>query len=327
MLGIRGPWWAVFPRLLEGRSACAALVAIAVGVLVVPISPLAQQVVDPAFDASVQSPAFSRGKGPLVAIDDGHQNFHTRTGNFAPFSALLENDGYRVIDIGAPFNDSVLSNVAVLVIANAGSNDDASWRLPTHSALARDEIESVTRWVRKGGSLLLVADHMPAAGAAAALARSFGIHFTNGYTYQRRPPGLRGDLFTLSDGLLRRHAVQRGRTTDEVIDTIMTFTGQAFQASRAVDTVMVFDRSAVTYLPSDAEADFDSTTATVYSGSWLHAVCFEEGAGRVAVFGEAGLFSAQLAGPQKHPMGMNHPSARQNRQLALNVMHWLSRKL
>jgi hypothetical protein len=48
------------------------------------------------------------------------------------------------------------------------------------------------------------------------------------------------------------------------------------------------------------------------------------GKGRVAVFGEAAMFSAQLAGPKKSPMGMNAPIAKQNPQFLLNVMHWLS---
>jgi hypothetical protein len=36
------------------------------------------------------------------------------------------------------------------------------------------------------------------------------------------------------------------------------------------------------------------------------------------------MFSAQLAGPNKLPMGMNAPIARQNSQFLLNVMHWLT---
>ncbi|MHC4507963.1 MAG: hypothetical protein ACYTAO_03255 [Planctomycetota bacterium] len=47
--------------------------------------------------------------------------------------------------------------------------------------------------------------------------------------------------------------------------------------------------------------------------------------GRVAVFGEAAMFSAQLAGPKQRPMGMNASDAEQNHQLLLNVMHWLTR--
>ena len=46
--------------------------------------------------------------------------------------------------------------------------------------------------------------------------------------------------------------------------------------------------------------------------------------GRVAAFGEAAMFSAQLGGPESLPMGMNAPEAGQNAQFLLNVFHWLS---
>jgi len=36
------------------------------------------------------------------------------------------------------------------------------------------------------------------------------------------------------------------------------------------------------------------------------------------------MFSAQLGGAQRQPMGMNAPNAAQNYQFLLNVMHWLS---
>jgi hypothetical protein len=36
------------------------------------------------------------------------------------------------------------------------------------------------------------------------------------------------------------------------------------------------------------------------------------------------MFSAQLAGAERRPMGMNDPRAGQNPQFVLNVMHWLS---
>ena len=32
-----------------------------------------------------------------------------------------------------------------------------------------------------------------------------------------------------------------------------------------------------------------------------------------------------MAGPKGQPMGMNAPEAKQNHQLLLNVMHWLTR--
>ena len=47
------------------------------------------------------------------------------------------------------------------------------------------------------------------------------------------------------------------------------------------------------------------------------------GKGHVVVLGEAAMLSAQLAGPNGNPFGMNRPGI-DNRQLALNIMHWLS---
>jgi len=35
------------------------------------------------------------------------------------------------------------------------------------------------------------------------------------------------------------------------------------------------------------------------------------------------MFSAQLAGPNRSPVGLNRPEARQNNQLLLNIIHWL----
>jgi hypothetical protein len=41
------------------------------------------------------------------------------------------------------------------------------------------------------------------------------------------------------------------------------------------------------------------------------------------VQGEAAMLSAQIAGQNKSKMGMNVPG-NENKQYALNVMHWLS---
>lgn len=50
----------------------------------------------------------------------------------------------------------------------------------------------------------------------------------------------------------------------------------------------------------------------------------EIGRGRVALFGEAAMFTAQRAGPERAPVGMNAPAAAQNAQLALNLVRWLT---
>jgi hypothetical protein len=48
--------------------------------------------------------------------------------------------------------------------------------------------------------------------------------------------------------------------------------------------------------------------------------------GRVVVMAEAGMLTAQVTGADRAPFGMNIPGI-DNRQLALNLMHWLTKKL
>jgi hypothetical protein len=50
------------------------------------------------------------------------------------------------------------------------------------------------------------------------------------------------------------------------------------------------------------------------------------GKGRVAVFGEAAQFTAQLKGKTHQPFGLNAPEATQNLTFLLNTIHWLDKK-
>jgi hypothetical protein len=52
-------------------------------------------------------------------------------------------------------------------------------------------------------------------------------------------------------------------------------------------------------------------------------IAFSFGQGLVVVMGEAGMLSAQLAGPEKGLLGMNQPGM-ENKQLALNLVRWLA---
>ena len=132
----------------------------------------AQQVMDTAFVPRLRAaPAYPRGKGPVVLIDEAHNNFHTASGRYRPFGKLLEADGFVVRANVARFDSASLGSARVLVIANAVSarnRDD--WHLPSYSAFDAEEIAAVDAWVRRGGALLLIADHLPFAGAADSLA-------------------------------------------------------------------------------------------------------------------------------------------------------------
>jgi hypothetical protein len=55
----------------------------------------------------------------------------------------------------------------------------------------------------------------------------------------------------------------------------------------------------------------------------VQGIAMSVGKGRIVVLGEAAMLSAQLAGPNRMPFGMNRPGL-DNKQIALNIMHWLS---
>ena len=287
---------------------------------------LAQQVADRDFAPAVSPPAFAEGKGPVVCLDEAHHNFHTLDGRFHAFGALLRRDGYVVAPSRAAFKSSTLAGCAVLVIANAQPSD-ADWNdypQPTPSAFSPDEIAAVRAWVEGGGRLLLIADHMPLAGAALALAAAFDVEFTDGFAVAGIDAEARSapTLFRSDGGTLADHAIMRGRNAKESITQVRSFTGQAFRAPGA-QPLMVLPAGFVSLHPSKAWA-FDDATSRVDVGGWLQGAVKEVGMGRAAFFGEAAMFSAQLAGADRSPMGMNSPGAEQNAQFVLNLLHWLA---
>ncbi len=284
----------------------------------------AQQVADTEYQPPIAKPAYAISKGPLVLLDEAHFNFHTATGRYLAFAELLRRDGYVVQGSTAKFTKATLRAAKILVIANALNerNGSGNWTLPTPSAFTDEEIDAVREWVQRGGALLLIADHMPFAGAAEKLGAAFGIKFTNGYV---RDETSGADVFQRSDGSLQNHLITNGRKAAEKVESIATFTGSAFQIPKA-EPLLVLGDSFISLLP-DTAGQFTPTTPRLSVKGWLQGAVFNSGKGRVAVFGEAAMFSAQLAGPNRNPMGMNAPIAKQNYQFLLNVMHWLSGKL
>ncbi len=280
---------------------------------------------DTAFDPAIASPAFTRGIGPVVLIDEVHHNYHTRDGRYAPFARLLERDGFVTRPLAEPWTRESLAGASVLVVANALAprNIDFNWNLPTPSGFTADEIVFIRRWVEQGGSLLLIADHMPFPGAAAELAAAFGVRFRNGFATDRSC-GADELLFTRADGTLADHPVTRGRRPGERIDAVRTFTGQAFQMAGEGRPLLTLGAGAMLLLPDTAWRFRDDTPREPAAGM-LQGALLEVGQGRVAVFGEAAMFSAQVSGAERRPMGMNDPGAGQNPQFLLNVMRWLVR--
>jgi hypothetical protein len=284
----------------------------------------AQQVSDLEYKPPLPWPAYELGKGPRVVIDGAHHNFHTADGRYQPFTELLRRDGYRVDGLGRPLSADSLNGVEVLVIANAlNERNVKDWSLPTPSAFTPDEIAAVRAWVEKGGSLFLIVHHMPFPGAAGDLAKAFGVEFSNGFAVSK--PAERPTTFTFRQSTgLQESAITQGRGDQERVTEVATFVGSSFKPPKDATPVLVFSSNFVSLKP-DKAWQFTAATPKEPLEGWCQDAVMKSGNGRVAVFGEAAMFSAQLAGPGQQKMGMNAPEAKQNHQLLLNVMHWLTR--
>ena len=285
----------------------------------------AQQVADTSFEPPIPAPAYRPGRGPVVMLDEAHFNFHTAEGRYKPFAELLRRDGYVVKASRLKFSKASLKGGRILVIANPlAERNRTDWSLPTPSAFSEEEVAAVRDWVKGGGSLLLIADHMPFPGAAGSLALALGIRFSNGYAVDEKKQGPM--LFKLSDGSLKDHPVTRGRGDAERVTSVATFTGSAFQVEGDAQPLLILGTSVSSFMTSVA-GQISDETPRIPVGGWYQGAVIRFGKGRVGVFGEAAMFSAQLAGPNRGPMGMNAPVAAQNPQFLLNVMHWLSGRL
>lgn len=285
----------------------------------------AQQIADTTYNPSIPNPMYNQGKGPVVFIDEGHNNFHTKEGRYKAFSNLLERDGYDVKGYKGSFEPSQLAKGKILVISNAINKQNVGhWYVPIHSAFTEQEIDVVKNWVAGGGSLFLIADHMPMAGAAKTLAAAFEFKFTDGFVFHNSKNG--PALFKKDDGSLTESIITKGRNDTETVKQIATFTGQGFEIPKDAQPILVFDENYVNKLPDTAWV-FTKDTKTINMKGWSQGAYKAHGKGKIVVFGEAAMFTAQLAGKKKVKAGMNRKVAAENYQLLLNIIHWLDGKL
>jgi len=140
---------------------------------------------------------------------------------------------------------------------------------------------------------------------------------------ERDPMGGRPDIFTRADGSLHDDVVTRGRDSSAAVTSLRTFTGSAFQAPAAARPIIVLPSGYMSHqclLPCSG-----SVLETDVSG-YLQGAVMQVGKGRIAVFGEAAMFSSQVIGKSNPPFrfGFTAKGAEQNKQFILNLMQWLT---
>ena len=294
---------------------------------------------DPDFSPKNTTKSFSELNGPLVLIDEAHNNFHTAKGRYKAFSQVLVSDGFSVKRNKAPFTLENLKQADILVIANALDANRHDWSPPFHDAFDAKEVKAVKQWVSEGGSLLLIADHIPFPKAAESLALAFGFKFSNGHVDKA--------MFRLDNGSLAEHLIttlgkvetqdnfegetfnglaESSRIASNSIRQVRTFGGSAFQAPKDAQSLLVLGKGSTSLLPK-IPFQVNSKTPKIPMDGWSQGAVLEFGEGRVAVFSEAMMFTSQVYIPTGEKHGLVSKGAEQNEQFLLNVMHWLSKRI
>lgn len=278
----------------------------------------AQQVADTLYAPNIEK----KVRGIEVFIDEAHNNFHTKDNRYKPFALVLAKAGYKVKGFTNKFSKESLKGIKILVIANAlVEGARGPFVAPTPSAFTSKEIASVTEWVQKGGSLFLIADHMPFAGASEPLAKAFGFTFYDSFLLDENQRGILD--FSKENLLLGKHNITVGNKNYKELNSIRSFTGQAFKIPNKAISILKTNEKMIVHLP-DTMWRFSEKTKRFKAKELSQGAIMEYGQGRVAIFGEAAMFTAQLAGRNRFKVGMNAEGAEENYKLLLNILTWLT---
>ncbi len=272
---------------------------------------------DPNFNTKVAHPAYAdAATHPRVLFDEAHHNFHTTSGRYKPFADLMTSDGYQIIPNGEKFSRDVLRKGDILVIANALGAEGMGRPGAAKPAFTDAECDAVRAWIEEGGALLLISDHAPMGSAAECLAKRLGVSMSKGATADsaHSEEGATSLVFTRGNRLLGDHPITRGRDESERVNRIRTFTGTSVKGPEGSVPILKLADTAVDLAMEDDKP--------VSAAGRAQGVAFSLGKGRVVVMGEAAELSAQVYGVDEK-MGMNVPGI-DNRQMAINIMHWLS---
>ena len=279
-----------------------------------------QQSADQSFKAIVESPAYTKSF-PRVLFDEGHNNFHTRMGRYKPFSDLIELDGYQIVLGRKVFNKESLETFKILIIVDALGAEDVDDEGAATPAFADNESDAVRDWVKGGGSLLLIAGQAPFGAAAEGLAKRFGVDMSKGATRDpanhEKESGDEGWIvYSRDNKLLLDHPITTGRNDAEKISRVIAFGGQSLKGPEGSTVFLKLADTAVDVAPSPGGKD-------VPAAGRAQGIALKFGKGRLVVLGEAAMLSALVSGHERTLVGINYPGI-DNKQLALNVMHWLS---
>lgn len=273
-----------------------------------------QQIPDLEFEAQIKNPKYSSKTTATIGIDASHNNLHKVDGGFGPFAKLMQADGYQLKSITKISKEELMQLTTFVIVNPIHSSNIGNWKRPITNAFDSIEINILHDWVKNGGSLLVIADHMPFSGATNGLAKAFGFEYEDGFVMsenQEWPP----ERYSKKQGNLYETPITKD------IDSIAGFTGSALRAPNKAIQIASFPKTHKLLIPEVAWQFENNTRRLDTTGLVMGAIMNYE-KGKVAFFTEAAMFTAQIV-QNRIKVGFTSPRAPQNKQFVLNLMHWL----
>ncbi|MBP0723672.1 CehA/McbA family metallohydrolase [Bacillus sp. RG28] len=279
-------------------------------------------------------------KAPLnkvIMIDGSHNNENTKqdTGtykdNFKLFTTLMKQQGYTIAENAAPLTDTILSNVATLVITHPAS------------AYTANEISAINKFVSNGGSLL-VTEKSNFGGSNQNINSilsgvNSSILVNNDGVFDETTDGNFWGTPLTSNFSVRLHPTPVSNTLTDFVPTIEYYSGASLAKNDGTGIkVPLTDSDTVTVLVKGNESTFQDTTSIksdsvsynvktsngkngpplldVKGGSALPMTASEQiGKGRVIVSG-MNIFNDKQMDQSFNPKG--------NDPFAINAVNWLN---
>ncbi len=279
---------------------------------------------DNEFDVSVSDPKLKSIK-PKVLFDEAHKNHHQIETTYKPFATLITNDGCSVKSTDKPIDNTALANIDVYIIATAMGKEDPGDKSP----FTQNEVDQLEKWVKDGGSLLLITEHFPFGLAMSPVLNKFGVQVHNGYvedTLLNNKDVRDALLFTKSKGNLNpTHPIL------DKVERLNTFTGSSVKGDSTWTQLFIFTPNAQNFnVKVNVKKDGgDITTSVEYAdfysaNGYSQGICKEYGKGKVVVLAESAFLTAQFD-RNINKYGMNSPDE-DNKQFVLNLIRWLATK-
>jgi len=285
-----------------------------------------QMLNDSIFDASISNPKYKKQRGPSILIDAGHYNFIVEMNLIKPFVDLSSNDGYRSkIDSGV-FTPEYLANYQVLLISPAlpfkfGSKKEVT----TESTFTNQELATLKDWVASGGSLIILSEHAPIDKSMTPLFNTFGIQSSIGAVYDPVNCDTTVKLsnfetilkYTKSNLLLNTsHPITKGRTKNEQVNNIETYTGCALYGPSYTNIFKLGSTAGIRKWNGISPA----------GGGDSQCLAGKFGKGKIVALGDCNGFTAMYvySGGKKLSVGMQVKEY-DWKQFVLNTLHWLTK--